>query len=146
MDKGDGQGYWNGARTDAVNDLVSWLSNDPNRSCDPDYLILGDINSYSYEDPIIAFKNAGYEDMMSFFVGLDSYTYGKDGQWGELDHALVSSDMAQQISGATIWHINADESSAFGYDGEWGSSDKYRFSDHDPLIVGLELNRRQSTK
>ncbi|TFH54358.1 MAG: hypothetical protein E4G89_00085 [Methanothrix sp.] len=51
MDKGDGQGYWNGARTNAVNDLVSWLSTDPTQSGDPDDLILGDINSYRYEGP-----------------------------------------------------------------------------------------------
>lgn len=139
MDKGDGQGYWNGARKAAADDLVSWLSADPTKSGDPDYLILGDMNSYNYEDPIMAFKSAGYEDLMLRFVGPDPYTYGEDGQWGALDHALASADMAQQISGATIWHINADESSAFGYDGEWSSSDKYRCSDHDPLIVGLEL-------
>lgn len=143
-DKGDGQGYWNGARTNAANDLVSWLSTDPTQSGDPDYLILGDMNSYNYEDPITAFKNAGYEDLMQAYVGPDSYTYGFDGQWGELDHALANINMAQQISGATIWHINADESSAFGYAGKWSSSDRYRCSDHDPLIVGLNLNRRQN--
>jgi predicted extracellular nuclease len=139
-DKGDGQGYWNGARTNAVNDLVAWLSTDPTQSGDPDYLILGDMNSYNYEDPIMAFKNAGYEDLIPVYVGLDAYTYGFDGQWGAIDHALANTDMTRQIAGATIWHVNADESPAFGYAGRWSSADKYRYSDHDPVIVGLNLS------
>ena len=45
-DCGDGQGYWNGDRTRAANELIDWLSSDPTGSHDPDYLILGDMNSY----------------------------------------------------------------------------------------------------
>jgi len=138
-DMGDGQGYWNGARTDAVNDIVSWLSTDPTTSGDPDYLILGDMNSYDFEDPIAAFNNAGYMDLIPAYLGHNSYTYGFEGQWGALDHALASISMIEQISSATIWHINADESPEFGYDGSWSSPDKYRCSDHDPIIVGLNL-------
>lgn len=139
MDMGDGQGYWNGARTDAVNDIVSWLSTDPTTSGDPDYLILGDMNSYDFEDPIAVFSNAGYMDLIPAYLGHNSYTYGFEGQWGALDHALANINMMEQISGATIWHINADESPEFGYAGNWGSSDKYRCSDHDPIVVGLNL-------
>ena len=42
--------------------LVDWLATDPTGSGDPDFLIMGDLNSYAQEDPIDAIK-AGSDDM-----------------------------------------------------------------------------------
>lgn len=139
-DKGDGQGYFNGVRTGAVNDLITWLSSDPTQSGDNDYLVMGDMNSYAFEDPITTMKNAGYTNLVAAFVGPDAYTYVFDDQWGTLDYALSNTNMTQQVTGATVWHINSDESPAFGYKGKWNSTDKYRSSDHDPVIIGLNLS------
>lgn len=139
-DRGDGQGYWNADRTKAANELVGWLSADPTGSRDPDYLILGDMNSYRYEDPISAFINAGYIDLIASQFSSDAYTYVHQGRWGELDHMLASSSLARQMTGVTIWHINADESPDFGYNGIRSRPDKYRCSDHDPLIAGISLS------
>ncbi|WP_440948288.1 ExeM/NucH family extracellular endonuclease [Methanosarcina sp. T3] len=139
-DKGDGQGYFNGVRTEAANDLVTWLASDPTQSGDNDYLVMGDMNSYALEDPITAMKNAGYTNLVAAFVGPDAYTYAFDDQWGTLDYALSNTNMTQQVTGATVWHINSDESPAFGYGGKWNSTDKYRSSDHDPVIVGFNLS------
>lgn len=139
-DKGDGQGYFNGIRTKAANDLVTWLAGDPTQSGDNDYLVMGDMNSYALEDPITAMKNAGYTNLVATFVGPDAYTYVFDGQWGTLDYALSNTNMTKQVTGTTIWHINSDESRAFGYRGKWNNTDKYRSSDHDPVIVGLNLS------
>lgn len=144
IDVGDGQGYWNGARTNAVKELVAWLASDPTQSNDSDYLILGDMNSYNYEDPIQAFKNAGYVDLIPVYDGTDAYSYGFEGTWGNLDHVLASRDLVGQVTGATVWHINSDESKIFGYDGKWYSPDKFRCSDHDPVIVGLDLSSNSS--
>jgi Ca2+-binding RTX toxin-like protein len=56
--------------------------------------------------------------------------------------------MAKQVTGAGEWHINADEPSVLDYNTEFKSSaqisslyapDAYRTSDHDPVIVGLDL-------
>jgi len=53
-----------------------------------------------------------------------------------------------QVTGASIWHINADEPSVLDYNTECQSpgqviglyaADEYRSSDHDPVIVDLEL-------
>ena len=140
VDKGDGQGYFNGVRTKAVNDLVTWLANDPTQSGDNDYLVMGDMNSYALEDPITAMRNAGYTNLVAAFVGPNAYTYGFEEQWGTLDYALSNANMTQQVTGATVWHINSDESPAFGYKGKWNSTDKYRSSDHDPIVVGLNLS------
>ncbi len=139
-DLGDGQGYWNGDRTRAADELVRWLSSDPTGSQDPDYLIIGDMNSYRYEDPIRAFEKGGYKEMIDQQGTIYPYSYEYKGQWGLLDHMLASSSLAGQVTGTSIWHINADESSEFAYNGRWSSPDVYRSSDHDPLIAGISLS------
>ena len=40
---------------------MDWLATDPTGSGDPDFLIMGDLNSYAQEDPIDAIK-AGPDD------------------------------------------------------------------------------------
>jgi hypothetical protein len=119
---------------------MTWLANDPTQNNDSDYLIMGDMNSYALEDPITAIKDAGYTNLVATFVGPNSYSYGFDDQWGTLDYALSSTNLTHQVTGATVWHINSDESPAFGYNGKWNSTDKYRSSDHDPVVVGLNLS------
>ena len=60
-DVGDGQGNCNVTRTNAAKALVDWAATDPTGSGDPDFLIIGDLNSYAMEDPIDAIK-AGPDD------------------------------------------------------------------------------------
>jgi len=62
-----------------------------------------------------------------------------------LDHAFASSSMGAQVSGVTVWHINADEPVVLDYNTEFKTQDlyaatAYRSSDHDPVLVGLTLN------
>ncbi|WP_124327689.1 ExeM/NucH family extracellular endonuclease [Desulfonema ishimotonii] len=153
-DQGDGQGCWNVARTAAARALVSWLATDPTGSGDPDVLIIGDMNAYAQEDPVSVFKDADYTDLVRQFIGTGAYSYGFDGQWGCLDHALASSTLASQVAGVAEWHINADEPSVLDYNTEYKSagqqtglydSDSYRSSDHDPVIIGLNLSFGVST-
>jgi LPXTG-motif cell wall-anchored protein len=65
-----------------------------------------------------------------------------------LDHALASATLLNQVTGAVEWHVNADEPVILDYNVEFKSADQveyfytpqpYRFSDHDPLVVGLAL-------
>jgi hypothetical protein len=50
------------------------------------------------------------------------------------------------VTGAAEWHINADEPDILDYNLDFGRSaafyspDMYRSSDHDPVLVGLELD------
>ena len=60
-DLGDGQGNCNQTRSAAAQALVDWLATDPTGSGDPDFLIMGDLNSYAMEDPIDEIK-AGSDD------------------------------------------------------------------------------------
>ena len=147
VDQGDGQGAWNHTRTEAAQDLVAWLATDPTGSKDPDVLILGDLNAYTHADPVTAITAAGYTDLVYKFNN-PNYTYVYKGEAGCLDHALASSHLTGQVTGAAVWHIDADEPPVLGYKTMYKSADQitslyrndpYRSSDHDPIVIGLNL-------
>ena len=70
-----------------------------------------------------------------------------DGQAGYLDHALASATLIGQVTGAADWHINSDEPDILDYDTTFKppaqealyEPNQYRTSDHDPVVVGLNL-------
>jgi LPXTG-site transpeptidase (sortase) family protein len=142
-DTGDGQGNCNLTRTSAATALVNWLATDPTSSGDPDFLIMGDLNAYAMEDPIAAIVGAGYTDLTNSFTGSGAYSYVYYGQKGYLDYALGNPTLTTQVLGVVQWHINSDEPSALDYNDynqtALYSSNVYRSSDHDPVIVGLAL-------
>ena len=147
-DQGDGQSCWNFMRTTGANALAAWLATDPTHSGDPDFLVVGDLNSYAMEDPIRALEGAGYTNLETQFVGANAYSYVFMAQAGSLDHSMANASLLPQVSGATTWHINADEPSVLDYNVEFKSAgqvlslynaDPYRTSDHDPLLIGLNL-------
>ena len=155
-DLGDGAGNCNLTRTTAAQALVDWLATDPTGSGDSDNLIIGDLNSYDKEDPINAIK-AGpdgilgtaddYTDLVYLYQGEDAYSYVFDGQVGYLDYALSSASLTAQITRVADWHVNADEPDLIDYDMTYKQDaqdalyapDPYRYSDHDPVIVGLSV-------
>lgn len=140
-DMGDLQGNCNGTRTLAAQALVDWLATNPTGAGDGNILIVGDMNAYDQEDPIVAIKNAGYTDVIAQFQGPLAYSYAFDAQTGYLDHALASPALLPRIRGATEWHINADEPAALDYNlynqPLLYHPDAFRASDHDPVIVGI---------
>ena len=66
------------------------------------------------------------------------YSFVFDGDAGRLDHALMDAAMAARLRGAAEWHINADESEWFDYHNE-AATGPYGASDHDPLLLGFDL-------
>ena len=153
-DAGDGAGNCNGIRELAAEALVDWLADDPTGVGDEDFLVIGDLNSYDKEDPIDVLLAGGYDDLIYSFLGEDAYSYVFDGQVGYLDYALANVGLVDEVSGVTIWHINADEPDAIDYDTSFKgpnqdaiyAPDAYRSSDHDPVIVGLQLKSAQDLK
>jgi hypothetical protein len=147
-DTGDGQGNCNLTRTSAAVALANWLNTDPTGSNDKDYLIIGDLNSYALEDPIVALLKAGYYNLIYRYVGPGAYSYVFFGQAGYLDHALANPFMSIQVVDTEIWHINADEPSALNYNNynqpALYQPDEYRASDHDPVIVYLDLDTQHT--
>ena len=141
------QGNCNGTRTLAARALVEWLATDPTGSADQDVLVIGDLNAYDLEDPILEFENAYYTDLNEAFGGEFAYSYGFNGQFGYLDYALANPSLLPQITGTTEWHINADEPDILDYNTDFKEdaqdalfeANAFRASDHDPVLVGLEL-------
>jgi predicted extracellular nuclease len=155
-DTGDGQGNCNQTRKAAAQALVDWLATDPTGSGDVDYLILGDLNSYAQEDPIDAIRAGAddtlgtaddYTNLIATYQGKYAYSYVFDGQAGYLDQALASSTLVGQVTGAADWHINADEPDLLDYDTSFKppaqdaiyEPNAYRSSDHDAVVIGLDL-------
>jgi len=148
-DQGDGQGCWNELRTQAGSALAAWLNTNPTGSVDSDFLIIGDLNAYGKEDPINAITDSNYHNLVADHMGNAGYSYSFGGEIGYLDHALASNDLARQVVDTTVWHINADEPRIFDYNTEFKSPEQlsnyfaesaYRASDHDPVIVSLNLS------
>jgi len=156
-DLGDGQGNCSQTRRAAAEALVDWLATDPTGSGDPDFIIMGDLNSYAREDTIreildgsddIAGTTDDFTNLIFHFHGAYAYSYTFDGAAGYLDHALANASMMSQITGAADWHINSDEPDIFDYDTSFKPPaqdalyevNPYRTSDHDPVVVGLIPN------
>ena len=141
---GDGQGNCNLTRTSAATALANWIASDPTGSGDPDVLIVGDLNAYTLEDPLAAFESAGLTSLLG--AQTNPYSFLFDAQSGALDHAVVSASLLPQVVGTIEWHINADEPPLLDYNLEYGrdpalfdGSTPYRASDHDPVVIGLDL-------
>ena len=111
--------------------------------------IIGDLNSYGMEDPILEFTSNGYTDTTT---ETGKYTYQFGGLVGSLDYILANEAAMALVTGVDIWEINADEPLAFEYS-RYNYNVKYRdlydatafrSSDHDPIIVGINLQEDQT--
>lgn len=133
----DGQGFFNEDRVAQAQSLLAFTEELAETSGSSDILLLGDFNAYGQEDPIEVFAEAGWTDLVPAETD-GQYTYTYDGELGSLDHAIASPSLAESITGAGVWEINAAEWSDRGY--AYGAAEAdtpYRSSDHDPVIVGI---------
>ena len=138
-DQHDGQGSYNAARTEEAQAVMTLYKRLIPQLKDKDILIMGDLNAYAKEDPIKVFLDNGMIDLHRAFHADTSYSYQFGGMAGYLDHAICSPNMFPQVMGATGFHVNSDENDRYTYD---KSSDQtmFRYSDHDPVLVGLRLD------
>jgi len=134
-DTGDGQGNGNATRVAEAQRLVEFV--DGIEDAPEEVVLLGDFNSYTQEDPLDVLREAGYVDLGEAHDAGDTYVFS--GRTGSLDHVLASPAMAERVTGADVWDINADESYAYQYDGylPWYAPDQFRASDHDPVVIGV---------
>ncbi|MGO4890832.1 ExeM/NucH family extracellular endonuclease [Flavobacterium sp. W21_SRS_FM6] len=144
-DTSTGQGNCNLTRTRAAEALTAFLAQE---YPDSPTLIIGDLNAYAQEDPILKIKEAGYTDLANFFKGADAYSYAFGGEYGYLDHALANQALLDKVVDTTEWHINADEPTVLDYNfgskseqqiSDFYAPDAYRMSDHDPVVIAIEL-------
>ncbi len=163
-DQKDGQGCWNPTRVKAVEQLTQWIAKNPTQVKTPNILLLGDMNSYAKEDPILSFEKASYKVLLndskigegtkaySYVFGVSSNAEGYGGA-GNLDHAIADAGLYKRVVKAFAWHINADEPTVLDYNEEYKTdeqkalffaADAYRSSDHDPVIVDLDMKTADS--
>ncbi len=158
FDQGDGQGFWNHTRTLAAEALADWVAGNPTGENAVGTLIIGDLNAYGREDPIRALEDGGFEDQLVRYTDGIPYTFTFDGMQGTLDTALADDALRDRVTGAAVWHLNADEVPAIDYQQSVGVSFNPRFrtpeiaeayydpsafrsSDHDPVVIGIQLGR-----
>ena len=158
-DTGDGQGSSNATRTEAAKALADWLDTNPTGDADPDQLVIGDLNAYAMEDPIRAIEAKGFTNLETMGGDDFVYSYRFSGQWGTLDYALGNEALVSQVTGAAPWHINSPEPELLDYNDNVQDPSEasfavkpddvfalvdpespFRASDHDPIVVGLDLN------
>ena len=148
----DGQGNCNQSRTNAAQALTEFLATNPTGIATDKVMILGDLNAYSQEDPMQLFYQNGFENLKYTDKATEEkpFSYSYSGFLGSLDHALSSPALTDNVLSVDAWHINSVEDSTMDYltedNGQTYSSidnyaapDAYRSSDHDPIIVALNM-------
>ncbi|MCI5095352.1 MAG: ExeM/NucH family extracellular endonuclease [Rhodobacteraceae bacterium] len=150
-DQGNGQGFWNQVRADAAAEVRAWMQADYMGTGVENVLILGDLNAYAQEDPVQTLTDdPNLVDVIDTYIGQDNaFSFVFDGQQGALDHAIASDSMADLITGAAEWHINAQEPDLLNYNSAFNNAGFYEpsvfaSSDHDPLIIGIDTDAGNS--
>lgn len=142
-DLGDGQGQFAATRLEAAKQLDAWINTNPTGATDGDYVLAGDLNSYSKEQTVTELIARGYTHASK----PGDYSYVFDGLRGSLDHILTKG-LSSEITGFTHLNISADEQVSLDYNDEFTPDDLdaldrpdlYRSSDHDPVVIGLKLS------
>lgn len=143
-DPDTGQGCWNSRRTAQAQALANWIE-ETLREMDRDVVLLGDFNAYEEEDPLALLRARGLVPVLQ-----GHYTYVYMGLTGALDHAYATPTLTSQVKGSFVWHINADEPRVLDYTLAFKTADPYdptpyRSSDHDPLVLHLDLTAEAPT-
>ena len=162
VDAADGQGCYAARRTAQAKRLLDWIEGTVKPAAqDDDLLVVGDFNAYAKESSTLTLERGGLTDVVTAKLGAGTYSYLFAGQLGHLDYAFASATLLSKVTGATIWHINSDESQLFDYNDEiksdseapfekkpdgsrlepprmlWEPESPFRASDHDPVLVGI---------
>ena len=107
---------------------------------DEDILLVGDYNSYTYEQPLQTIVAVGYEDVLMQFAP-QGYSYVYNSESGYLDRVFASPTMSQQVKMVQPYHLNADYYYSRGF--KRGLDDTmFRYADHDPILIYVKLGYR----
>jgi 5'-nucleotidase len=137
------QGAFNGDRVRQAHALVDFAKATAQADGTKKVFLVGDLNSYTQEDPMQVLYQNGYVNQASDDPKDTSYEF--DGMAGSLDHVLANSAAATMVTGRDVWQINAEESVGFEYRRyNYNATllyqpDQFRASDHNPELVGLNV-------
>ena len=161
-DRLDGQANCPGTRTSAAEALVDYLATDPTGSGDPDFSIVGDLNSYKSEDPIVALKDGGLHrprsssssaptrtascsTVSSAISTMRSPTRASRHKWWARPSGTSTATKCRCSTTTTRSSTSGEasferESSALPLYDATADPDPRRSSDHDPVVLGLALD------
>ncbi|NDW13128.1 T9SS C-terminal target domain-containing protein [Bacteroides sp. 214] len=153
-DMKDGQSAYNPRRVQEATKTLEFINNMIAYYEDPDVLIVGDLNSYTKEDPIEVLINGGFINQLQKHSPIGySYNFYTEGynSAGYLDHSLATPSLDQQITKAEPFPINSDESSYMKISSTstvdpYAKSNMYRCSDHDPIVTAIFLDSSTGIK
>ncbi len=134
QDQNDGQGCWNPTRLAAATELAPWLNALADSEAQGRALLLGDLNAYRMENPVQHLIAEGFWDLTASAGERHQYTYVFRGQSGSLDHALATPALMEDVESARILNINSGFPPGMELSPAW-----VRNSDHDPIIIDLQL-------
>ncbi len=123
-------------REENMRNLINYLNTAP--SLDDDVLVMGDLNAYAKEKPLLMLEDEGYTNLLAEY-NPEGFSYVYQNKVGNMDHALISTSLVSQVTGAAVYQINAEESHHYKIGGEMVSDDMYGYADHNPVLVGLNL-------
>ncbi|RHW39961.1 endonuclease [Lysinibacillus yapensis] len=103
------------------------LAEDPNANV----VLVGDFNDFEFSNPIEELKGQELTNMIDLVPAEERYTYSYQGNAQVLDHILVTNNLVDNTV-VDILHINS------GFMEEHG-----RASDHDPVMVQIDLKKEQ---
>ena len=143
-DQNDGQGCFSDYRRQEAQTITRWLESLPSSDNSAGTLITGDLNSYAREAPVDVFRKAGFASLVHHFHpcqpdNCPQHSYRYQGEKGTLDYALASSELLSRVNTAQTWNINADEPRALDYQHAPDQLGPWRTSDHNPVIIDLQL-------
>lgn len=155
-DQRDGQACWNALRVRQSRRLAAWVDGLPAAAVGIGALLIGDFNAYTREDPVVELVGRGFVDLLDRHQPAAT-TFVYDGLSGRLDHALAGGALAARVRAAWAWPINADEQPSRDYNLEFRQpacaqcapdafepEGPWRSSDHDPVLVELDLRPLQA--
>ena len=106
---------------------------------DDDILLVGDYNSYTYEQPLQTIIQAGYADVLMQHAP-QGYSYVYYSEAGYLDRVFASPTMSKQVTTIQPYHLNADYFYSRGF--KRGLDDTiFRYADHDPILIHINLGK-----
>ncbi|MCQ2342658.1 MAG: hypothetical protein MJZ75_04100 [Paludibacteraceae bacterium] len=129
----------NVARVAEANALNSEYDSYKKYCREEDLLIMGDLNCHRGDEPISILLDDGTRtDLHRYFHADSSYSYYYQGRYDYIDHAICNVTLLPQITGMQAFHCNSRESYRCEY--QYGDTTLFRYSDHDPILVGLRLS------
>mgnify|MGYP002517426842 FL=1 len=131
----------NSKRMANVDSLMAMLNNIQEQQIfqDEDILLVGDYNSYTYEQPLQTIIQAGYEDVLMHYAP-NGYSYVYYSEAGYLDRVFASPTMSTQVTEVQPYHLNADYFYSRGF--KRGLDETiFRYADHDPILIHIKLGK-----